>query len=121
MPIQVVTVGEPEWFAPRGQADEDPTEFFITGLDGYGQAQLAPELSILESGNLQFSARGIRILLEGGILDFRNLVDADGKSIDFKSTSAAQLQRMLAYPVQIQLATEIFSRTQLAPDDKKKS
>jgi hypothetical protein len=121
MSYSAIAVGAPEWWIPPDQVDADqPAQFKVAGLDGAQQASIFPEIIIDGRGNITFTATGIRILFEFGLLDWKHITDADGNEIPYPG-NALEAQRMLAYRHQCNIATEIFNRSRVDEEDKKKS
>ena len=122
MAIRVIKAAAPAWFKPASQkGSDDPAEFKVEGLTGSGQAQVATEVSITQSGDLTFSAKGIELLFRLGLRDWRGVVDEHDNPVEFAGKTPHEIQNLLHYNDQIAIASEIFSRSFLAMDDKKKS
>ena len=83
MTITAINQFGPEWFTLDGQEDEDkPARVKLRGLDGAGQAEIAPELSITNDGIIP-SPRGIRIMFRFGLVDWENITDQAGAALPF--------------------------------------
>jgi len=122
MAIRAIKAAASDWFRPASQTDsDDPAEFKVRGLSGYEQAMIAPELQFSSRGDLTFSANGLLMLFRYGLEDWRVVLDADGEPIEFEGLSPRQIQDMLHYNHQVEIGTEIFNRSFINLDDKKKS
>ena len=121
MSIRVIQATSPTWYTPTSQKDDDaPAQFKVKGLTGHEQAQVAPELSITSRGDLDFTAKGILLIFQLGLLDWRNVNDANDAPVEFSGKSAREIQDLLHYNDQVAIAGEIFNASFLALDDKKK-
>lgn len=122
MAIRTIKSLAPAWFTPRSQKGvEDPAEFKVRGLTGHQQALVGTEVTITERGDLQFSAKGILLILRFGLLDWRNVNDDDDNPVEFAGHTPRQIQDMLHYNDQVALAAQIFNQSFLNIEDKKKS
>ena len=110
----------PEWHILDGQEKEkEPARVLLCGLDGVGQAELAPELSVTDDGIIP-TVKGIRILFEHGLQDWQNITDCNGAALPFPANPQAA-QRSLPYSVQTEICRRLFELTFASPSDKKKS
>ena len=107
----------PFWFVPPGQDDtpeEQRTAFRIRGLTGIEMAYIAPEMRLDESGRrvVAISGRGSELLLEYGVLDWKNLADAEGHAVKFSRQRFA----MIPYATIATLTTAVLAAS--APDEE---
>lgn len=120
MSITAINQFGPEWFTLPGQKDDDqPARVKLQGLDGLGQAELAPEL-VVDGNSILPTAKGIRVMLQYGVLDWENINDGDGKPLPFPQT-AVKRQRALPYDAQQFICNRLFELTFASAEDKKKS
>lgn len=127
MAITAINQFGPEWFTLDGQEDDDnPGRVKLQGLDGQGQAEVAPELRITEDG-IEPTPRGIRILFRYGLVDWDNITDLGGAALPFPHEAPGghcdplEAQRRLPYKVQSEICRRLFELTFAGPEDKKKS
>ena len=120
MTIKALSSFTPEWYTPASEADDDtPARFKVRGLTGSQQAEVSPEIELLDNEDVKISGRAMFLLLKFGLTDWEGLED-DGGPVRFGKNTKVN-QDLLPYPLQIELAGRIFELTYPAPDDKKKS
>ena len=118
--LHALKVAAPEWYTPRDQeAEAEPAAFLLQGLTGSEQADIAPHLTAT-GGEFRFTRRGIELLLAYGLKDWRNFVDADGQALRRGDFTPDEIQDMLPYNLQCEIAAQVFTRSSLTADDKKK-
>lgn len=106
------------WFIPDSEKDNDaPAEFKLRGLSGIEAMDLIPAIKIDENNNVTLGTEAIRVLLTFGLRDWKNIFDSEGKEISYNPNSLSRLPLFVCKD----LALEVFSRTQITADDKKKS
>lgn len=119
MSIAGINPFAPEWFILDGQEDSDaPARVKLCGLDGLGQAELAPELRVEDDGIVP-TPRGILIMFTHGLTDWENITDSKGAALPYPA-QPREAQRSLPYTVQAEICRRILELTFASPDDKKK-
>lgn len=121
MAIRAVKVLEPIWFTPRSEKDADqPAQFLVAGLTGSQQAQVGPELTVAPSGSITFSVFGIQLLFRYGLRNWRGIVDDNDAEIDMQKLKPREVQDLLPYQTQVEVAAKILNLSWVGPADKKK-
>lgn len=126
MAIKAINQFGPEWYVLDGQENDDnPARVKLRGLDGEGQAEVAPELEVTADGIIP-TPRGVRILFRYGLVDWENIIDLDGAALPLPHElpagpiDAAEAQRRLPYSVQTEICRRLFELSFAAAEDKKK-
>jgi len=114
----------PSWFTPASEEEtgiENPTRFKIRGLTGIEVIDITPLIKIdtNEDGDTQviLGSAAANILLANGLIGWEGFCDSDGADVPFSQKNKSRIPMIDC----LTIAREIFFRTQITADDKKKS
>jgi hypothetical protein len=109
---------KPEWYTPLSERDATtPTRFLLRPLDGIERLDVSFYRD--ESGNLSLSSAAARAALKYGLQGWENLMDGAASPVAYSHVDRdANLKRVPAELV-AELATEIFVRSVLTPEEQK--
>ncbi len=113
--LKITTGLAPEWFTPESQMEqEDPARFKIKPLD---QISFLEVLADCEVKNDVFvpNAKGRKLLLEKGLIDWENITDTNGKPLKFSRFNLAHI------PAQIlaEICNEIMQKSAISEEQEK--
>ncbi|WP_444922691.1 hypothetical protein ACJJH9_00005 (plasmid) [Microbulbifer sp. DLAB2-AF] len=117
MALQLIKGIAPYWYTPKSfEKEEIKPEIQLNPLT---QQQLACVLNDSTNGpnGIVPSPQARQYLLNTGVKDWRNVLDADGKEIQF----SAALLPMLPWNVQIDIATQLIYDAMLGEEQSKNS
>ncbi len=108
-----VSVMSEEWF------EVDGSEFLLKPLTPIDMMKIIDKLSFNKNGDMVISAEARELIIETGLLNWRNFNDENGKAVPFLSAAQKNIQR-LPWDVIEALSIELLSRGQIGEDDEKK-
>lgn len=109
----------PSWFTlPEDEGSDSPTEFHLKPLSGADTMEIMPHTELFDDGNsIKITPDGLRMLIKKGLINWKNVRDSEGNDLPFNQDNIERLS-LFAFK---DIGTEIFNRTQIMPEDKKKS